>query len=75
MRRVSEPRGDPVRRDVLAVAGAGATSNEDDDFAAWVAHRKTKEKGAEKKTEDSRQKKVNGEATERGPSEDAPLAR
>ena len=44
MRRQLGPGDSAALRDVLAAPDAGATSNENDDFAAWVPHRNAKKK-------------------------------
>ena len=50
--------GGVTRQDVSAAADADANSNGDDDFAAWVAYRKAKKKGARGRVEEGEQKKV-----------------
>ena len=56
-RRLFGPCGYASRHDVLVAAGMNASPGEEIDFEAWVAYRKAKKKGGEKKREegDSRQ--------------------
>ena len=45
MRRLSGPSVGAARRDVLAVVDVDAISNDDDDYAAWVAQGALNKKG------------------------------
>ena len=53
MRRQIGPRGGAARQDVLAAVDLGAISNDNGDYAAWVAHRQAKKKSEKIKVEES----------------------
>ena len=54
------PRGGASRQDVLVAEDMGASSEEETDFEAWVAHRKAKKKGGKKKRRGGDARTLNG---------------
>ena len=57
MRRLFGPCGVTALQDVLAAADLHAISTDDDDYAAWVAHRKAKRIDEKEEAEDCGQRK------------------
>ena len=68
MRRLLGLRGGVARQDVLPAADAYATSNNGDDFTAWVAYGRAKQKGAKGRATKGVQRKVKNKAKGGGQS-------